>query len=566
MDKLQLYFDFFEKYKFEEHRNWYENLKKYIDIVQTIKSKLNGKDSTSWDETKKDKVEKILSDSSEDKFKSVESFFQKYLFDKDNNLGGVAQGAIWDTEKNPHKSLIKEKLDTDLLINLLTPDIRKSIEIINKLLGGEGISRNYNVVKFRLLRAIFPAEITSLDSEYKLNELIEKIQEKLDIPIQGIVIEKHLKLMNSIKSDDYCKKQIFFWELRQMLENELNIKKAIVYYGAPGTGKTYKARNVATEFIDQHRIKIGKDNKKDISKYQIKTVQFHPSYSYEDFMEGIRPSSDGKLILFNGTFKEFCKRTAQKEIDLYKNIDFLKNENFKANGYDFSTIKISELNEEQKNILDVNSDLPAGITIDEVIEPAFFIIDEINRAELSRVFGELMYSLEYRGYNGKINTQYSYLNKEEHANSVYFWENGEDWFFIPQNVYIIGTMNNIDRSVDSFDFALRRRFMWEEIQPNFDIVENILEATWKKDLAQSFKNLNSSIEKEEVLGKDYRIGHSYALVLKPIQNRFEDVNEAKNFLWKDFISPLLEEYLRGLGDEKKSVEKLASFKKAFGLE
>jgi len=228
-------------------------------------------------------------------------------------------------------------------------------------------------------------------------------------------------------------------------------------------------------------------------------------------------------------------------------------------------IKVSELNETQKQILNVNTNLPEGITVEEVIEPAFFIIDEINRAELSRVFGELMYSLEYRGYNGKIKTQYSYLNKNETDNSVYFWDNSEDWFFIPQNVFIIGTMNNIDRSVDSFDFALRRRFMWEEVQPNFHIVRNILAAHWKDDLASAFEKLNIKIREEELLGKDYRIGHSYALEVKPIEDRFDSVTEVKSFLWNDYVKSLLEEYLRGLGDERKAQEKLNQFKKEFGI-
>ncbi len=279
-------------------------------------------------------------------------------------------------------------------------------------------------------------------------------------------------------------------------------------------------------------------------------------------MEGIRPTTDGngKLLLFNGTFKEFCKKEGCKEIELYSDSDFL--EMFKEKEYDFSQIKISELLDHQKKILKIPDGLAEELTIQEIIEPAFFIIDEINRAELSSVFGELMYSLEYRGYNGKIKTQYAYLNKDEKAESVYFWENGEDWFFIPQNVYIIGTMNNIDRSVDSFDFALRRRFMWKEIEPDYDVISTELKKkSWKdeiiEDLKKSLKELNDKIEHDDLLGKDYRIGHSYILELRKVSNdKYSSKKEVKDFLWNDFIKPLLEEYLRGLGDSNKVVYKL----------
>ncbi len=176
-----------------------------------------------------------------------------------------------------------------------------------------------------------------------------------------------------------------------------------------------------------------------------------------------------------------------------------------------------------------------------------------------------MYSLEYRGYNGKIKTQYSYLNKNENADNVFFWEKNEDWFFIPQNIFIIGTMNNIDRSVDSFDFALRRRFMWEEVHPDFNIVRNQLTEEWKDKLAESFENLNIAITLDELLNKDYRIGHSYALQIKPIQTNFKNIKDARTFLWNDFIKPLLEEYLRGMGDERKALEKLNKFKDSFDL-
>jgi AAA domain (dynein-related subfamily) len=570
MTILQSYFNYFVKYSGVENWKWYIGLAEWVDIAQNIKKEvgyavLNNLQAPLMPA----EFVNILMKNSNNEINSQSSFWKRYLFEQNNALGNISQGVIWDTQTNPHKTAIEANLSDGVLIDLLQKNIQDAEIMISGLLD-VGVIRTYEAAKFRLLRALFPNAFTALDAPNKLSRLLNSIDLKLGIQINGSIIDKHQQLMTAVVGNSYIK-QIFFWELYYMLENKLNLKKAIVYYGAPGTGKTFKAKERAKRIIDEHRIKVGKAIHTEESKYHIKTVQFHPSYSYEDFMEGIRPTADGKLSLFNGTFKEFCKKEGCKEIALYKDNGFLKNPNFKTKEYDFSQIKVSELSDIQKNILNVPKGLATGITIEGIIEPALFIIDEINRAELSRVFGELMYSLEYRGYNGKIKTQYAYLNKDENANSVYFWENGEDWFFIPQNIFIIGTMNNIDRSVDSFDFALRRRFKWEEVQPNYDVISTVLlDKEWDvnivDNLKESLKKLNDEIEKVELLGKDYLIGHSYVLELKKLdKDAFGTAEETKQFLWDEFIKPLMEEYLRGLGDAKKAKEILKSFKESFGL-
>lgn len=215
-------------------------------------------------------------------------------------------------------------------------------------------------------------------------------------------------------------------QLKELIKNG---EKQIILTGAPGTGKTYTAKEVAKAFC-------GGDKKR------IKFVQFHSSYDYSDFVEGLRPvvlekesevqNKDGKLIRKNfekttafvrldGTFKEFCRKAADDE-NKDNNSDEIK---------------------------------------------YFFIIDEINRADLSKVFGELMYALEdgYRGEENKVQTQYRNLPVYEIDNSTgcavrMEKDKFQDGFYIPNNVYIIGTMNDIDRSVEAFDFALRRRFQW----------------------------------------------------------------------------------------------------------
>ena len=213
--------------------------------------------------------------------------------------------------------------------------------------------------------------------------------------------------------------------------------RQIIFTGAPGTGKTYIAKKIAEELVaDGLGAKLPNDK-----EYEF--VQFHPSYDYTDFVEGLRPiqQSTGSNIEFakmDGIFKKFCREV----------------------------VKLNEKNEENAE----DSKLLY-----------FFIIDEINRADLSKVFGELMYCLEKdkRGAENRVNTQYQnlptyvYDKKNKQTEPIDSDKDKfDDGFYIPENVVIIGTMNDIDRSVESMDFALRRRFEWKEFVVNQDLLKD----------------------------------------------------------------------------------------------
>ena len=246
----------------------------------------------------------------------------------------------------------------------------------------------------------------------------------------------------------------------------------LILTGAPGTGKSYLAKQIASE----------------IGKY--KFVQFHPSYDYTDFVEGLRPIQDKKGdIIFerkDGVFKKFCKEALNN-----------KNDNF------------------------------------------VFIIDEINRGEISKIFGELFFSVDagYRGEKGKVLTQY--------ANLIEDGDEFKDGFYIPENVYIIGTMNDIDRSVESMDFAMRRRFAWKEINAE-DTQETILKdlGDLKDETIKRMNNLNEVIRNKETnLSEAYCIGAAYFKKIKDYEGNF-------NKLWDNHLEGLLFEYTRGMQNQE----------------
>ena len=183
----------------------------------------------------------------------------------------------------------------------------------------------------------------------------------------------------------------------------------------------------------------------------------------------------------------------------------------------------------------------------EELKKYIFIIDEINRGEISKIFGELFFVIDpgYRGKAGEISTQYSNLHSDP----------GEK-FYIPENVYLIGTMNDIDRSVDSFDFAMRRRFRFVELRADerLEMLASLENEELEAEAIRRMAALNKAIAEVEDLNENYQIGASYFLKLKTL-----DFDQ----LWTDYLQPLLQEYIQGMYDEEGIMNRFA---RAYGYQ
>ena len=398
---------------------------------------------------------------------------------------------------------------------------------------------------------------------------------------------------------------------KELYDEIINLLKAnhnLILTGAPGTGKTYMACEVAK--------KMGAE---------IKFVQFHPSYDYTDFVEGLRPtdSIDGQIGFErkDGIFKDFCREAITNLKDSKKNISEIKNEvSWKdkldefisesieteavyklrtgkeftiVNAKDNSLEAYNKTNEKTTRILmkrdeiltllinkvkldkvrDVTKSLnrKTGFQEDSYIyaivkalreqkkkvavsnvqkvneKPFVLIIDEINRGDASKIFGELFYAID-PGYRGQTEN----LVQTQYQNLVSDTDVFAKGFYVPENVYILATMNDIDRSVECMDFAMRRRFVWKEITPSDTnyMLSNLGKA---QEAQEKMANLNAEIAKTEGLGDAYQIGPAYFKKLEKNGNDFHK-------LWTMNIEPLLKEYLRGFRDAEKL---LNGFKAAY---
>ncbi len=396
--------------------------------------------------------------------------------------------------------------------------------------------------------------------------------------------------------------------------NLLKSNRNLILTGAPGTGKTYLAKEIAKAM--------------GCAEDEIDFVQFHPSYDYTDFVEGLRPieddNGDVNFERKDGVFKEFCAKALENLLNSQKSLQTLQQETsvrdlledfiqdavetdaqFETQGTKnvFHIIDnkaksiIIEIpkNEKARVISLPKSDLiillenKVAISGSKEIQVYFnrkyrtqqdsytyvlydklrnkktdiktekialipkknfvFIIDEINRGELSKIFGELFFAIDpgYRGEKGRVKTQYQ--------NLVEPGDPFDKGFYVPENVYIIGTMNDIDRGVESMDFAIRRRFAWVDVkvEDRVSMLDEII-PEWSEAAERCMASLNAALKEKAIgLTSAYDIGPAYFLKLEQYDGDFEQ-------LWNYHIKGVVTEYLRGTRGIE---EKVTTLKEAF---
>lgn len=385
------------------------------------------------------------------------------------------------------------------------------------------------------------------DSDYQAKQILRKVAvldnlyDFIYIYSDPVIDALHDELLNSETSSNLGKNH----EVRKVLNHILEIENTsienvllsrfiwkygntqgiadvntpnVILYGPPGTGKTYAVKN-SLDFLCQG----------DRSRYEF--VQFHPSFTYEDFIEGIKPkgvteNGNIKFELVDGIFKRFCKRAKENPKKDY-----------------------------------------------------YFVVDEINRANLSSVFGETLLCIEkdYR-HDGEsddnlIKTQYSSLIEdmiEENENNIklaYHLLKDEDgkvnaYFGVPKNLFFIGMMNDVDKSIDAFDLALRRRFKWIRKDCDYEVIENEVKFRSGDDFhniekySKSCNNLNDFISEKLGMGKSYEFGHSFFMKITGIANSRTISSKNLNVLFNLHLRPTLKEYLRSMFAESQLDNKL----------
>ena len=552
-----------------------------------------------------------------------------HLFTRTNPVAGIDRGEMQDRiklkngdrETNERHSFVSnwDKTFLPILKDIVSPDSKNRIEMIktvrdtmrNVIIQGGG--RNTKAAINRMLITFCPDILIRIPNEENTKEFLELLS-PFSNPEEPLTTKEDW-VDNSTNIMEFLKRQLgdiiqkrTLWDVYISLKNSdkstnnnmannerdttmldkyisiLKTNKNLILTGAPGTGKTYMAKEIAKAM-----------------GAEIGFVQFHPSYDYTDFVEGLRPKNDENgnvgFERKDGVFKEFCKKTfdvirpsrfnedyeeeALNYLKKYYNGEkilthkqkkyfHIKIENGKiyaqpdsGNSYlvDDDTIlkylKTGEYNKEHQSTYPpsigeyIKQNIYGKIEYPAIGDKVYiFIIDEINRGEISKIFGELFFSIDpgYRGEKGKVNTQYQNMVPEGDV-----FKNG---FYVPGNVYIIGTMNDIDRSVESMDFAMRRRFAWQEVTAE-ESYTNMIEqdpefALVKDEIKARMFNLNKAIVETGGLDEAYQIGAAY--FRKYLD--YQDKTNPFDCLWENHLKGLLFEYLRGNRRAKELLEKL----------